>query len=59
MTRKHYNMLAEMFQQAKPDSHLEPAVYELWLCLVHRLADQLKRDNPNFKHERFFNACGA
>ena len=55
MTHKHYKLLAEVFRCNKP---YDPAEYDVWAHLVNEIADQLKRDNPNFKHEQFFVACG-
>lgn len=52
MTRKDYEALAQMVKEAEPQTDLGLRI------LVFKMADYFKADNPNFKHEVFYKACG-
>lgn len=55
MQRRHYELIAQVLRTAKPADDNPPCT---WEELCEAFADACKRDNPQFKYERFYNACG-
>lgn len=52
MTRKDYKIIADALREAEPQTDLALRI------AIFKIADHLKVDNPNFKHEAFYKACG-
>ena len=51
MTRKHFRSLAEAIAKIVDDKQREE--------LAESVADVCKADNPNFKRDLFYRACGV
>lgn len=59
MTKKHYELIAEILVQAHTPKHHSVHEYNRWLSMVKRFALMLEADNPNFDRAKFLWACGA
>lgn len=57
-TRKHYEALAVVFNEAMEDAESE-AERETIAGVVARVADTFEDDNPNFKRVRFGSRSGV
>ena len=57
MTRKDYKLIAEVLKTSNALAHLDEA-HELYKALAVSFAQELKKDNPNFKPALFLKACG-
>jgi hypothetical protein len=56
MSRKHYRQIAAVINDNRRS---ESAIARLAVAGVARdIADILKRDNPRFRYDKFFEACG-
>ncbi len=58
MTRKHFKALAEGLARAKPVQPVPRSVYVVWLRCVGAVAGECLRDNPKFRVDTFYEACG-
>jgi len=61
MTHKDYELLAMQLRQAKPCEGNQPIHYrvrlEQWRDCVAVVAGAFSLDNPNFKRDKFYDAC--
>lgn len=62
LTKKNYVLIADVLRINRPGeglSGLELAdALRRWRKVVRDLASEFQRDNPNFKKETFYRACG-
>jgi len=67
MTRKDYELIAQVLKQAKPmlpdnpnrhDKIIFGGEDECWNDIIRRFGITLSRDNPQFKISKFEKACG-
>ena len=58
-TRQHFQAVADTIQPTMRGSYLMDARRESVETIVTELAITFQRDNPGFKPERFFMACGV
>jgi hypothetical protein len=61
MSRKHYQMVAEVFRnnaEALANGSDSDEVWAMVEVLASDLADKFSADNPNFDRKRFIDACG-
>lgn len=56
MTRKHFQALAAMLKQSRPDN---PADCIRWYALCNQLADFCQSQNARFDRAKFLEACGT
>ena len=52
MTTKDYKIIAEAFNAARKDHERAD-----WRTIMDYLSEALKKDNPNFSYDKFYNAC--
>lgn len=56
MTCKHFQALAAMLKQSRPDN---PVDRIRWYALCNQLADFCRSQNARFDYDKFLQACGA
>jgi hypothetical protein len=59
MTRKDYQLIAEVFANFKQIQNLDQTINWSQEDLARNLADSLAKDNPRFDSARFLDACGV
>ena len=57
MTRKDYKIIASVFKYTL-DNIISNDDHDLLFQMAEKMADELKKDNPNFKPKLFSLACG-
>ena len=63
MTRKDYELIAKVLDDTRPvrpDAHAtseEIAQRQQWRCVMYRMMDELKHDNPEFDRDQFTKTC--
>lgn len=55
--KRHYELLATIMQEAYPEAHWDANKRAQWAVTRDRMVEHLKRDNTDFKAERFKAAC--
>jgi hypothetical protein len=58
MCRNLYRETAHIVATALDDTSDEPAACEAIAKVARKLADAFKTDNPIFRYDKFFGACG-
>lgn len=64
MSKKDYQLIADLLKDklttsSNPDEISTNTIIDVTVADVARsLADKFKRDNPKFRYDKFFEACG-
>lgn len=56
MQRRHYELIAQVLLECKPT---QTKKLDDWKDIVENFAAHLRRDNPQFKPDRFYKAAGV
>lgn len=53
MSKKHFELIAQVFQDTRPDPDKNRDAYLMWLAIRNKLSVELKATNRAFNMDRF------